>query len=55
MQEKFPLKGTKGNKKEKTIPSFGILWNFLRISALLLHYLLDIILFPSIHCVVLTR
>lgn len=28
MQEKFPLKGTKGNKKEKTILLFGNLWNF---------------------------
>lgn len=55
MQEKFPLKGIKGNKKEKIVLLFGNLWNFLRISALFLHYLLDIILFPSIHCVVLTR
>ena len=28
---------------------------FSHISSLFLHYLLDIILFPSIHCVVLTR
>lgn len=37
MQEKFPLKGIKGNKKEKNSPfiwqivdfSFGNLWNFI--------------------------
>ena len=26
MQEIFPLKGTKGNKKERTTFSFGYLW-----------------------------
>ncbi len=28
MQEKFPLKGIKGNKKEKIVLLFGKLWIF---------------------------